>query len=95
MRIYQDYVIRPVDEDESSELPEDFLRQIAVEHGKLAMLKMSPKSAKYWLLHEIQDLPGYGEEVFGGFTIGENSQRCDIAVGAHGIRVSTGDNVKK
>ncbi|XP_073811050.1 E3 ubiquitin-protein ligase defense repressor 1 [Musca autumnalis] len=94
LRIYQDYVIRPVNEDESTELPDEFLRLIAVEHGKLAMLKMSPKSAKYWLLHEIQDLPGYGEEVFCGFTIGENSQRCDIAVGAHGIKVSTGDNVK-
>ncbi|XP_061389140.1 E3 ubiquitin-protein ligase MYLIP [Musca vetustissima] len=94
LRIYQDYVIRPVNEDETGHLPDEFLKQIAVEHGKLAMLKMSPKSAKYWLLHEIQDLPGYGEEVFCGFTIGENSQRCDIAVGAHGIRVSTGDNVK-
>ncbi|XP_075165206.1 E3 ubiquitin-protein ligase defense repressor 1 [Haematobia irritans] len=98
LRIYQDYIIRPVsdegDESQTMELPEDFLRQIAVEHGKLAMLKMSSKSAKYWLLQEIQELPGYGEEVFYGFTIGENSQRCDIAVGAHGIRVSTGENEK-
>lgn len=94
LRIYQDYIIRPVNED-SSELPEGFLKQIAVEHGKLSMLKMSPKSAKYWLLQEIQDLPGYGEEVFSGVTTSENSQRCDIAVGAHGIKVAAGDSEKK
>lgn len=96
LRIYQDYVIRPVNVDDNIDLPEDFLRQIAVEHGKLAILKMSAKSAKYWLLQELQELPGYGEEVFSGVTtVGENSQRCDIAVGAHGIKVSIGDNEKK
>ncbi|KAI8124017.1 hypothetical protein FF38_12477 [Lucilia cuprina] len=94
LRIYQDYIITPVSEEADNEMPEDFLKQIAVEHGKLSMLKMSPKSAKYWLLQEIQDLPGYGEEVFSGVTTSENSQSCDIAVGAHGIKVSFGDNEK-
>lgn len=94
LRIYQDYIVRPVNE-QTSELPEDFLKQIAVEHGKLSMLKMSPKSAKYWLLQEIPDLPGYGEEVFSGVTTSEISQRCDIAVGAHGIKILTGDNERK
>lgn len=95
LRIYQDYIIRPICEEDSSELPEGFLKQIAVEHGKLSMLKMSPNSAKYWLLKEIQDLPGYGEEVFSGVTTSENSQRCDVAVGAHGIKVASGDSEKK
>ena len=95
LRIYQDYIIRPIGEEDSSELPEGFLKQIAIEHGKLSMLKMSPKSAKYWLLQEIQDLPGYGEEVFSGVTTSENSQRCDVAVGAHGIKVASGDSERK
>ncbi|XP_013100579.2 E3 ubiquitin-protein ligase MYLIP [Stomoxys calcitrans] len=94
LRIYQEYIIRPAGDEEEQSMPENFLRQIAVEHGKLAMLKMSSKSAKYWLLQALQELPGYGEEVFYGFTVGESSQRCDIAVGAHGIRVSTVDSDK-
>ncbi|XP_065367601.1 E3 ubiquitin-protein ligase MYLIP [Calliphora vicina] len=92
LRIYQEYIITPVNDEADVEMPEDFLKQIAVEHGKLSMLKMPPKAAKYWLLKEIQDLPGYGEEVFSGVTTLENSQCCDVAVGAHGIKVSTGDN---
>ncbi|KAM7343972.1 E3 ubiquitin-protein ligase defense repressor 1 [Cochliomyia hominivorax] len=92
LRIYQDYIIKPENEESDNEMPEEFLKQIAEEHGKLNMLKMSTKSAKYWLLKEIQDLPGYGEEVFSGFTTSEHSQRCDIAVGAHGIKVVIGEN---
>lgn len=95
LRIYQDYIIRPVNEEIDNEMPEDFLKQIAEEHGKLNTLKISPKYAKYLLLQEIQDLPGYGEEVFSGVTTNENSQTCDIAVGAHGINITTGDNKKK
>lgn len=95
LRIYQDYIIRPTNEESDVDIPEDFLKQIAIEHSKLSMLKMSPASAKYWLLQEIQDLPGYGEEVFSGITTSENSQSCDIAVGAHGIKVSIGDNERK
>uniref|UniRef100_A0A1A9WN97 RING-type domain-containing protein n=1 Tax=Glossina brevipalpis TaxID=37001 RepID=A0A1A9WN97_9MUSC len=92
LRIYEDYVIRPFNE-QNSELPDDFLRQIAVEHGKLFTLKMPVKSAKYWLLQEIQDLVGYGEEIFSGVTANESSVRCDIAVGAHGVKVTTGDSI--
>ncbi|XP_055389313.1 E3 ubiquitin-protein ligase MYLIP [Condylostylus longicornis] len=88
LRIYEDYLIQPT--DLNSPYPDEFLRKIAIEHAKLAKLKMSPKSAKYWLLKEIQDLPGYGEEVFSGFTGNENSERCDVAVGAHGISVYKG-----
>lgn len=90
LKIYEDYIIRPAN-DTNGELPDEFLRQIAVEHEKLARLNMPPKSAKYWLLQEIQELPGYGEEIFSGVTTNENSVRCDIAVGAHGITVCTGD----
>uniref|UniRef100_A0A1A9ZV67 RING-type domain-containing protein n=1 Tax=Glossina pallidipes TaxID=7398 RepID=A0A1A9ZV67_GLOPL len=92
LRIYEDYLIRPFNE-QNSELPDDFLRQIAVEHGKLFTLKMPAKSAKYWLLQEIQDLVGYGEEIFCGVTANESSIRCDIAVGAHGVKVTIGDSI--
>ncbi|XP_034111578.1 E3 ubiquitin-protein ligase MYLIP [Drosophila albomicans] len=89
LRIYMEYVIQP--SGEPSEPPADFLRQIAVEHSKLAKLPMSPKSAKYWLLREIQELSGYGEELFSGVTTNESAARCDIAVGAHGITVIRGE----
>ncbi|XP_037947980.1 E3 ubiquitin-protein ligase MYLIP-A [Teleopsis dalmanni] len=89
LSIYMDYIVRP--DAECGEMPEDFLRQIAFEHGKLATLEMTSKSAKYWLLKEIQDLPGYGEEIFNGVTTNETSTRCDISVGANGIIVNAGD----
>ncbi|XP_030372577.1 E3 ubiquitin-protein ligase MYLIP [Scaptodrosophila lebanonensis] len=91
LRIYENYLILPVSEY-GTEPPEDFLHQIAVEHSKLAKLKMIPKSAKYWLLQEIQELSGYGEELFSGVTTNESATRCDIAVGAHGITVSRGED---
>lgn len=90
LHVYQQYLIR-CENDLSSDIPEEFLHQIAQEHAKLFKLKMSQKSAKYWLLQEIQELSGYGEEIFTGMTTHENSVRCDIAVGAHGISVSIGD----
>ncbi|XP_064543137.1 E3 ubiquitin-protein ligase MYLIP [Drosophila montana] len=89
LRMYEEYVILPNACD--SEPPGDFLRQIATEHSKLAKLPMPPKSAKYWLLREIQELSGYGEELFSGLTTNESATRCDIAVGAHGITVIRGD----
>lgn len=92
LRIYKKYVILP---SADSEPPVDFLRQIAVEHSKLAKLPMSPKSAKYWLLQEIQDLNGYGEELFSGVTTNESAARCDIAVGAHGITVIRGEEKER
>ncbi|XP_002138459.3 E3 ubiquitin-protein ligase MYLIP [Drosophila pseudoobscura] len=98
LRMYEEYVFLPSPESESeaeanasaAEPPSDYLRQIATEHGKLAKLQMSPKSAKYWLLQSIQDLAGYGEELFSGVTTNESATRCDIAVGAHGITVCRG-----
>ncbi|BFG05525.1 E3 ubiquitin-protein ligase MYLIP [Drosophila madeirensis] len=97
LRMYEEYVFLPSHEasggDAEASVPEppaDYLRQIATEHGKLAKLQMSPKSAKYWLLQSIQDLPGYGEELFSGVTTNESATRCDIAVGAHGITVCRG-----
>ncbi|XP_034653376.1 E3 ubiquitin-protein ligase MYLIP [Drosophila subobscura] len=96
LRMYEEYVFLPSHEaggDAEASVPEppaDYLRQIATEHGKLAKLQMSPKSAKYWLLQSIQDLPGYGEELFSGVTTNESAARCDIAVGAHGITVCRG-----
>ncbi|KAH8371964.1 hypothetical protein KR093_009549, partial [Drosophila rubida] len=92
LRIYMDYVIQPSSVDADSEPPANFLRQIAVEHSKLAKLPISPKSAKYWLLREIQELSGYGEELFSGVTTNESAARCDIAVGAHGITVIRGED---
>lgn len=91
LRIYEDYIIRPTNEGSVVDMPQDFLKQIASEHGKLSLLKMPPKSAKYWLLQEIQDLPGHGEEIFSGVTTVDNCQSCEIAVGAHCIKVSTGE----
>lgn len=93
LQVYEDYIIRP--NDSTTEMPEEFLRQIAQEHGKLAKIKMPQKSAKYWLLKEIQDLPGFGEEVFSGVTANESSVRCDVSVGAHGLIVCTGDEKYK
>ncbi|KAH8401446.1 hypothetical protein KR009_005530 [Drosophila setifemur] len=87
LRMYEEYLVQPSSEGEP---PADYLRQIATEHGKLAKLQMSPKSAKYWLLQSIQDLEGYGEELFSGVTTNESATRCDIAVGAHGITVCKG-----
>ncbi|XP_016953238.1 E3 ubiquitin-protein ligase MYLIP [Drosophila biarmipes] len=87
LRMYEEYLIQPSSEGEP---PADYLRQIAMEHGKLAKLQMSLKSAKYWLLQSIQDLEGYGEELFSGVTTNESATRCDIAVGAHGITVCRG-----
>ncbi|KAH8299907.1 hypothetical protein KR044_007390 [Drosophila immigrans] len=94
LRMYMDYVIQPnaaANAESDSEPPADFLRQIAVEHSKLAKLPLSPMSAKYYLLREIQELSGYGEELFRGVTTNESAARCDIAVGAHGITVIRGE----
>lgn len=92
--IYNNYIIRTITDVEQQNIPDDFLHQIAIEHGKLSVLKMTPNSAKYWLLKEISELPSYGEEIFTGVTVGENSIRCDAAVGAHGISVITGNDTK-
>ncbi|XP_036333933.1 E3 ubiquitin-protein ligase MYLIP isoform X2 [Rhagoletis pomonella] len=91
--IYQSYIVQPVcaDDGVDADMPEDFYHRIAVEHGKLATLKMTSKSAKYWLLKQIQDLEGYGEEVFSGVTTHESSVRCDVAVGANAITTCVGD----
>ncbi|KAL7735722.1 hypothetical protein ACLKA6_019979 [Drosophila palustris] len=88
LRVYEEYVILT---SADSEPPVDFLRQIAMEHSKLAKLPMAAKTAKYWLLREIQELSGYGEELFSGVTTNESAARCDIAVGAHGITVIRGE----
>lgn len=90
LRIYEDYVIRPNDVNLSEQMPEEYLKLIAIEHSKFAKLNMSQKSAKYWLLKEISKLPGYGEEVFSGVTANE-SDRCDISVGSSGITITCGE----
>jgi len=92
LRVYEKYVIRT---SVDAEPPINFLRQIAIEHSKLAKLLMTPKSAKYWLLQEIQELSGYGEELFSGVTTNESATRCDIAVGAHGITVHRGEEKER
>ncbi|TDG50593.1 hypothetical protein AWZ03_002897 [Drosophila navojoa] len=93
LRMYEEYIILPsaTDKDSDNEPPADFLRQIATEHSKLAKLPMTPKAAKYWLLQGIQELSGYGEELFSGVTTNESATPCDIAVGAHGITVIRGE----
>ncbi|XP_067628305.1 E3 ubiquitin-protein ligase MYLIP isoform X2 [Eurosta solidaginis] len=93
LSIYQNYLVYASCGESSVdvEMPEDFYYCIAVEHGKLATLKMTAKSAKYWLLKQIQELDGYGEEVFSGVTAHENSVRCDVAVGANAITTCVGD----
>ncbi|CAD7012338.1 unnamed protein product [Ceratitis capitata] len=91
--VYQNYIVYPscADGGFDADMPEDFYNRIAAEHGKLATLKMTPKSAKYWLLKQIQELEGYGEEVFSGVTAHENSVRCDVAVGSNAITTCVGD----
>lgn len=93
---YEAYVIRPVatDATESSDrIPDGFFKEIAKEHGKMVSLKMSPNSAKYWLLETVSKLNGFGEEVFSGYTheptVGR--ERCDVSVGPHGIMVTRDD----
>lgn len=97
LRMYEEYIILPsaTDKDSDNEPPADFLRQIATEHSKLAKLPMTPKAAKYWLLQGIQELSGYGEELFSGVTTNESATPCDIAVGAHGITVIRGEEKER
>lgn len=83
--VYEKYVIRP-DVEEDADVPSDFIQQIAREHSKLINLKMSSKSAKYWLLESISKLPRFGEEIFTGTTVNDTTC-CDISVGPHGIVV--------
>lgn len=75
LRIYEDYVIN-VEDDVTDEMPIEFARRIAIEHGKLT--KMSSKSAKYWLLESIFKLPGFGEETFSGIIV-SSTQSTAIA----------------
>lgn len=83
--VYEKYIIRP-DIDDDTDIPNDFMQQIAKEHSKLINLKMSSKSAKYWLLETISKLPRFGEEIFTGTTVNDTAC-CDISVGPHGIVV--------
>uniref|UniRef100_A0A0K8UPN1 E3 ubiquitin-protein ligase MYLIP n=1 Tax=Bactrocera latifrons TaxID=174628 RepID=A0A0K8UPN1_BACLA len=90
--VYQNYIVYPASVDGvDADMPEDYYNRIAAEHGKLATLKMTTKSAKYWLLKQIQDLEGYGEELFSGVTAHENSVRCDVSVGTNAITTCVGD----
>lgn len=66
LRIYDDYVIQ-CEDDGVGDMPSDFTRRIAAEHGKLT--KMSAKSARYWLLESIFKLSGFGEETFSGIVV--------------------------
>lgn len=67
LRIYNDYVIQQCEDDSAGDMPTDFTRRIAAEHGKLT--KMSAKSARYWLLESIFKLSGFGEETFSGIVV--------------------------
>lgn len=90
---YEQYIIRPVDsENDSEQMPNGFVTQIAKEHGKLTTLKMTPKNAKYWLLAKISKLVGFGEETFSGTLVSDPSTRCDVSIGPHGIFVSIEGN---
>lgn len=66
LRIYDDYVIQ-CEDDSVDNMPANFSRCIATEHGKLT--KMSAKSARYWLLESIFKLSGFGEETFSGIVV--------------------------
>lgn len=92
---YEAYVIRPeaTDSTDSDRIPDGFFKEIAKEHGKLVGLKMSPNSAKYWLLETVSKLKGFGEEVFSGYTHDQTvgRERCDVSVGPHGIMVTRDD----
>lgn len=66
LRIYDSYVIQ-CEDDSAGDMPTDFTRRIAIEHGKIT--KMSAKSARYWLLESIFKLSGFGEETFSGIVV--------------------------
>lgn len=78
LRIYDDYVIY-CDYDSAGDMPIDFTRRIAVEHGKL--IKMSAKSARYWLLESIFKLSGFGEETFSGIVVSSASTSSTTLLG--------------
>lgn len=82
--IYEKYIIQPDIED--TDIPSDFIQQIANEHHKLNHPEMTSKSAKYWLLEKISELPRFGEEIFTGTTVNDTTC-CDISVGPAGIVV--------
>lgn len=69
LNVYEEYAIHV--EDGVGPMPDNFLRQIAIEHSKL--VKTSTKSAKYWLLQSIFKLAGFGEETFSGIRIPTSS----------------------
>ncbi|XP_058057700.1 E3 ubiquitin-protein ligase MYLIP [Anopheles bellator] len=71
--------------------PTEYHQQIAGEHEKLSLIKMSATSAQYWLLEEICSLMGYGEEIFDGVTIGEPAVVCKISVSPHGLTIVKDD----
>lgn len=90
--IYQTYTVRPKFEDlEPEPMPENFIQMIAKEHETLNKIKMAATSAQYWVLEEISSLNGYGEEVFEGITITEQSVRCKIGVSPHGLTITKDD----
>ncbi|CAD7089416.1 unnamed protein product [Hermetia illucens] len=91
LNVYKSYIIKPSGCD-VDDIPSEYLKQIAKEHEQLANTSMSQKSAKYCLLQQIQNLPGFGEELFSGVTCIEPSVRCDILVGPQGLVVCTGDD---
>jgi E3 ubiquitin-protein ligase MYLIP len=73
--------------------PAEFLARISVEHQKLAKLKVTVASAKYWLLDQISHLPAYGEEKFTAALMDETQQEVTIGVSPDGLQVYKGDEI--
>lgn len=93
LQIYESYQLK-IDNSINSTVPVNFLLMVAREHEKISKLKMSVKSAKYWLLEEVAKLNGFGEEIFSGVT-GENSSPCEVGVGPHGLVVYGAGGIEK
>lgn len=82
LRVYENYIIQS--EETAGEIPQNFVKQIACEHEKL--VKMTSKSAKYWLLETIFKLPRFGEEVFSGITVPSGTT---TSTNSNGVTVSS------
>jgi E3 ubiquitin-protein ligase MYLIP len=92
---YLNYIVEASEESldpTTSEIPENFLQMIAIEHEKLSRHNMTIPSAKYWLLEEISLLKGFGEELFEGI-LTQNDQTnlretIRVSVSPHGLTVT-------
>jgi E3 ubiquitin-protein ligase MYLIP len=69
------------------EINAEFVKSVSMEHQKLAKLKVTAASAKYWLLDQISHLSAFGEEKFTAALMDESQQEVTIGVSPDGLQV--------